>query len=375
MKIVFTGGGTGGHIFPIVAITRELRKLAPEKELKFWYLGPADKFAKEILTDEQINVKFLLCGKIRRYFSIKSFFQNLFDFLKIPLGILQAFFYLILIRPHLIFSKGGYGSFPVVICGWILGIRVFLHESDLVPGLANKILFNFAVQIFTSFPPTPQFPKEKIIIVGNPIRREILTGTKIGAQKEFLLSGKKPVVLVLGGSQGAQRLNEKIVQCLPLLLSFCEIIHQTGKENLKAIRSMTDLLLKKEEKLYYHPYGFLNEEQLANAYAVADLVVARAGSGTIFEIAAAKKPSILIPLPDSAQRHQIKNAYFYAKTGAAIVLEEENFSPYFFVERIKDLLSHPEELKKMSEAAAEFAKPLAGKIIAAYFLEIFSGKI
>ncbi len=370
MKIVFTGGGTGGHVFPIIAISRELRRLESKSKLEFYYLGPKDEFGEIFLSQEGIKVKNIFAGKIRRYFSLISFFQNLFDILfKIPLGIFQSFFWLLFKNPDLIFSKGGFGSFPVVFSGWILGIPIFLHESDISPGLANRILSKFALEIFTSFPKTEYFPLKKIYSVGNPIRTEILKGSKEEAKAIFRITGEKPVVLILGGSQGAQRINEKILEILPQFLNEFEIIHQCGTKNYKEIRMTTERLLREDLKKYYHLFDFLKEDELKNAYAICDLIVSRAGSGSIFEIAALGKPSILIPLPEAAQDHQLKNAYAFKETGAAIVIEESNLTPRFLLERMKFILQNPKQVEKMSLAAKEFSKPLAGKIIANYILE------
>jgi UDP-N-acetylglucosamine--N-acetylmuramyl-(pentapeptide) pyrophosphoryl-undecaprenol N-acetylglucosamine transferase len=370
MKIIFTGGGTGGHIFPIIAIVRELRKLALNEKLEIYYLGPKDEFGDVFLSQEGIKVKNILAGKIRRYFNFISLFQNIFDiFLKTPLGIFQSFLWLLFKNPDLIFSKGGFGSFPVVFSGWVLGIPIFLHESDISPGLANRILSKFALKIFTSFPRTEYFSPKKIYLVGNPIRKEILEGKKEEAKRIFQISGEKKVVLILGGSQGAQRINEKVLEILPDFLKEFEIIHQCGDKNYQKIKLITDGLLKEDLKKYYHLFGFLKEDQLKLAYAISDLIISRAGSGSIFEIAALAKPSILIPLPEAAQDHQIKNAYAFKETGATIVIEEANLTPRFFFERAKFLLQNPKEIEKMSQAAKEFSKPLAAKIIASYILE------
>ena len=371
IKVVFTGGGTGGHVFPIIAIVREIKRLKPKGEILFYYIGPKDNFTSFYFPKEGIKTKFILAAKLRRYNNFFSFFQNLFDFLKIPIGFIQAFFLLLFIRPKLIFSKGGYGSVPVNLAGFILRIPIFLHESDIVPGLANKLFFKIALQIFNSFLITPLFPQDKTIVIGNPIRRELLLGSKEEAIKKFILSGKRPVILILGGSQGAKRINEKIIQALVFLMDEFEIIHQTGILDYERIKKMAEVLLKPSQKKYYHPFPFLDEKSLADAYAVADLIISRAGSGSIFEIAAVKKPSILIPLPESANEHQLRNAYYYSAKGACLVLEEENFTPIFFAGKIKELFSKKENLEKMAKAAEEFAKPLAGKIIAAYFLEYF----
>jgi len=371
MKILFTGGGTAGHILPIIAIVREIRKFYQNPDLQIFYIGPRDEFSSTLLSQEGIQVKHVFSGKIRRYFTIKAFFQNLFDVLfKIPAGILQAFFYIFFLAPDLIFSKGGFGSIPAVISGWCLRVPIFLHESDVSPGLANRFLSKFALEIFVSFPKTEHFSPKKLILVGNPIRREILEGSKEEAKKLFKLSQRKPVIFILGGSQGAQRINDKILEILSEFLKNFEIIHQTGDKNFKEVDKESKAMLPKELAPFYHLFPFLKEDELKQAYAACDLVVSRAGSGSIFEIAAVGKPSILIPLQESAQNHQIKNAYAYGETKAAIVLEESNFTPHFFLGKLKYLFSQQsEELKKMAKAAREFSKPLAAKIIASYLID------
>lgn len=365
MKVLFTGGGTGGHIFPIIAVAREIRKIYEGKELQFFYLGPKDEFTSILLSQEGIKVKRVLAGKIRRYLGWKSFFQNLIDLLiKIPFGILQAFFYVFFLAPDLIFSKGGYGSIPGVIAGFLLRVPIFLHESDIAPGLANRFLSRFSGDIFVSFPKTEYFKPSKMILIGNPIRREILKSPKQEAQEFFKLISKKPVILILGGSQGAQRINDEILEVLQELLENFEIIHQTGQKNYKQVRAEAKVVISKDLEKYYHVFPFFKEEELKKAYSIADLIIARAGSGSIFEIAALGKPSILIPLPEAAQNHQIKNAYSFAQKGACLVLEEANFTSRFFLEKLKYLFSQPEELEKMSKATKDFARPLAAKRIA-----------
>lgn len=384
MKILFTGGGTVGHISPIIAITREVKKIYQKRDiaklpispkgerekLYFYYLGPEDEFAKALLSKEEIKTKTILTGKIRRYLGWKSFFSNLIDVLfKIPLGILQAFFYLFWLSPDLIFSKGGYGSIPAVISGWILRVPIFLHESDIVPGLSNRFLSRFASEIFVSFPGTKYLSPQKMILVGNPIRTEIMEGKREEAKKLFQLAGRKPVILILGGSQGSQRINDRIIEILPDLLKSFEVLHQCGKKNFKQVQAEAKLVVAEDLRRYYHLFSFLKEEELKQAYAVADLIVSRAGSGTIFEIAGVGKPAILIPLEEAAQNHQLKNAYFYAKSGAGLVIEEANFTPHFFLGKLNYLFSHPEILKNMADKAKQFAKPRATEIIAEYIVE------
>ncbi|MBI2642232.1 MAG: undecaprenyldiphospho-muramoylpentapeptide beta-N-acetylglucosaminyltransferase [Candidatus Wildermuthbacteria bacterium] len=367
-KILFTGGGTGGHIVPLIAVMRELQRL--NSSLQLFYMGPKDEFGDMLLSQEGIQVLHTLAGKIRRYGGVKAILQTFVDmFFKLPLGFFQAFWKLFFLAPDLVMSKGGYGSLPATFAGWFLGIPIFLHESDSVPGLANRVAAKFSVGIFTSFPHTERFPKQKTLLMGNPVRKEVLEGSKEDAKRFFQLQGGKPLVFIMGGSQGAQRINEMLLVILEEALKTFEIIHQTGEKNFAEMQKETKAVLSEENGKYYHPVPFLKETELRDAYAIADLIIARAGSGSIFEIAAIGKPAILIPLPESAQNHQVKNAYEYAKTGAAAVLEEANLTPHFFLEKVKNLLQNPKELEQMSLAARNFAKPDSAKTIARYLIE------
>lgn len=376
MKILFTGGGTGGHIYPIIAIKKELENIPSKNLLSFFYIGPKDKFIKNLFLKENIKNKTILAGKIRRYVSLKSVLQNFVDILiKTPIGFFQAFWHIFFLAPDIIFSKGGYGSFPVVVSGWILRVPIFLHESDAIAGTVNRISAKFALEIFVSFPikKIKGFSRKKIISVGNPIKSEILNEfaikNKQDAMKELKITGEKSVILILGGSQGAQRINNKILEILPEFLKDFEIIHQTGTKNFEQTQAEAKMIISKELERYYHIFPFLNEKDLINAYISSDLIISRAGAGTIFEIAFMAKPSILIPLPKSAQNHQIKNSYVYANTGASIVIEESNFTPHFFLEKLKYLFSNPKKIEIMSAKAKEFSKPKASNIIAQYLIE------
>ncbi len=369
MKILFAGGGTGGHILPIIAVARELRRSYTEKDLELFYMGPEDKFGDVLLSQEEIKTFTVKAGKLRRSKAPVALFQNFFDlFFSIPFGICKAFKILFFLSPDLIFSKGGYGAMPTTIAGRLLRIPVFLHESDIVPGKANRSAEKFALEIFTSFPFTQYFPPKKVLLVGNPIRKRLLSGSREEATQIFQLVGGKPILLIMGGSQGAQRLNDMLLAILDEVLNEFEVIHQTGEANFKTVEEEAKVIISEANLPYYHPIGFLNENEIRHAYAAADFIVNRAGSGSIFEIAALGKPSILIPLPESAQNHQVENAYAYAATGAAIVLEEANMRPHFFLERIRSVILDPEEMKRMSQAALRFAKPDAARIIADYLL-------
>jgi len=371
MKIVFTGGGSGGHIFPIIAIVQELKKIYRGDDLQLYFIGPKGEIPFSYLTEEGIKVKKILAGKFRRYFNPLSFLQNLIDiFFKVPIGIAQSFFYIFFLAPDLIFSKGGYGSLPVVLTGYLLGTPIIIHESDVVPGLVNRFLSKFAMEIFVSFPveKIKYLPKEKMIFVGNPIRLDILGIDKKDGSNFFSIKSRKPVILILGGSQGSQRINEVIFDILNELLIDFEVIHQVGQNNFKEAEYFVEVIIDKKLRENYHYYSFLNIKELSLALNLADLVISRSGSGSISEIAAVGKPSILVPLPESAQNHQLENAYLYAQRGACIVIEENNLTPHFLLEKLKYLFSHPSRLKEMAEKAQEFAKIRAGEIIAQYIV-------
>jgi UDP-N-acetylglucosamine--N-acetylmuramyl-(pentapeptide) pyrophosphoryl-undecaprenol N-acetylglucosamine transferase len=369
MKILFTGGGTGGHLLPLIAVAREIRRSYNQKDLELYYMGPEDKFGDILLSQERIKTITVGTGKVRRDWSFTTFFQNLFDVcIKTPWAVLKAFRILFFLSPDVIFSKGGYGAIPGTIAARLLRIPIFLHESDIVPGKSNRAAEGFAIEIFASFPHTKYFSPKKILLVGNPIRREMLSGTKEEAKKVFNLQGGKPVLLIMGGSQGAQRINDMLLVILDQALNDFEIIHQTGARNFEQVQKEAEVVMSEQNAPYYHPVGFMKETDLRHAYAAADLITSRAGAGSIFEIAALGKPSILVPLPESAQNHQVANAYAYGNTGAAVILEQPNLQPHFFLQRIKDILYEPQEAAKMSEAAKNFSRPNAAKVIAEYIL-------
>jgi UDP-N-acetylglucosamine--N-acetylmuramyl-(pentapeptide) pyrophosphoryl-undecaprenol N-acetylglucosamine transferase len=366
MKILLAGGGTGGHILPLVAIIREMRRIYNKNDLEFFYIGQKDEFGLILLQEEGVEIKTIFAGKIRRYFSL----QNIIDIaFKIPLGIIQSFFLLIKISPNIVVSKGGSGSFAITYSAKLLKIPVIIHESDIVPGLSNQFASHWAKKVLVSFPKTEFFDLSKVILAGNPIRKEILEGDIQQAKEIFNLTLEKPIILILGGSQGSQTINDFILLILNNLLQNFEIIHISGQKNFNGIKSESEVVINKDFEKYYHVAGFLNEQQLKHAYACANLIISRSGSGSIFEIAALGKPSILVPLPSAAADHQSKNAYAYANTGASLVIEEANLIPNFFMEKINYLFTGTERLQEMSDCALRFSKPLAARAVAREVLE------
>jgi len=375
MRIALTGGGSGGHLFPVLAVVQEIRKIVQQNiykipigegtEIEFMFIGP-DTVGEELLLQTNIQHRTIMAGKLRRYASL----QNIFDIFKIPAGTIQALWHLFFFMPNVIFSKGGYGSVPVVIAAWIFRIPVVIHESDTIPGLANKFCSHLAQKIAISFPESAKFfstkKKNKIALTGNPVRTELMGGTLEEAKKVFGLSGLKSVLLILGGSQGAQSINDVISNSLPLLISRCEIIHQCGSNNYEEIKR--DLNDKQPQG--YFLFSFLDADQMKQAYAAANLVISRAGAGTIAEIAALGKPSILIPLPNSAADHQLKNAMSYAESGSAMIIDQMNLTPHLFKDRIFSLLDNADLMKQMGENAKKFNPPDAVRLIAQEVLSI-----
>ena len=370
MKILFTGGGTGGHVFPLVAITRELRRIYPKTDqrvpLDFFYLGPKDDLGLILLRQEDLVVKTITSGKLRRYFAWENFIDILF---KIPFGFLQSLYFLLKIKPDLVFSKGGSGSITVTYSARLLRIPVFIHESDIVPGLSNQKTAKWAKKVFVSFEKTEYFDPQKSILVGNPIRKEVLDGDKKIAGEIFNLTFSKPIILIVGGSQGAEAINDFVLRIINVLLKDYELLHVTGRENFKETVAEAQVVMEKDLDKYYHPINFLDEEKTKHAYKAADIIISRSGSSAIFEIAAVGKPSILIPLPSAAGDHQSKNAYAFFEAGACEVLEQQNLTPNFFMEKIQLLFLHKEKLDEMGKSALAFARPLAARAIAREILE------
>jgi len=369
IKILFTGGGTGGHVYPLVAIAREIRRLYSKSDLEFHYLGPKDEFGNILLLQEDFKIQNIFSGKIRRYFSLQNFLDAGFN---IPFGFFQSLYFMIINRPNMVFSKGGSGSISVAWAARILNIPLFIHESDSVPGLSNQMASKWAKKIFVSFPKTEYFDSSKIILAGNPVRSELLDGNMEEAKKLFDLTLEKPVILFYGGSQGAQALNDFVLQILNEILKDFEIIHATGMDNYKQVLSEAEVVIDKNFEKYYHATAYMDEDKIKSAYKAADLIVARAGASSIFEIAALGKPSILVPLPGAAQNHQAKNAYQYGQAGACIVLEQDNLTPNFFMEKVRSLFFRKEDLEKMSQEALRFSKPMAAKTVAREVLEFLT---
>jgi UDP-N-acetylglucosamine--N-acetylmuramyl-(pentapeptide) pyrophosphoryl-undecaprenol N-acetylglucosamine transferase len=279
------------------------------------------------------------------------------------------------IYPDVIFSKGGYSSFPPLMAAKILHIPVVIHDSDSHPGRVNIWAGSFAKRIALSYPSAAIYFKgkgseEKIAYTGNPIRGEIAKPLVNGAFEFLQLEPNTPVVLILGGSQGSQNINDVIIQALPELLNKYQIIHQTGRANLSEIKSTTSVTLKDHPYGYrYHPFDYLDELAIRMSAGAANVIVSRAGS-TIFEIAAWGVPSIIIPLPHSISHDQTANAFAYAETGAASVIEENNLSAHILIEEIQRITGSASISQVMRERAKAFSRLDSADLIADAVLNI-----
>lgn len=370
MKILLTGGGTGGHFYPMIAVAEALRDIAKEKkfiDLDLIYVSDAP-YNENLLKQEGIRFKKISSGKIRRYFSL----LNISDFLKTLGGTFKAILYVYKEFPDVIFGKGGYASFPSLFAARILRIPVIIHESDSVPGKVNKWAGKFSKRVGISFNETYKyFLKEKTALIGNPIRRAVLGKTPEAGMEIFNLEPGIPTILILGGSQGSKKINEVILEIAKDLVGSFQVIHQCGKNKLKDVSGRLAVILRDSEfRSRYHLVDFLNSSQLRAASSVADLVISRSGANAIFEIAAWELPSILIPLSGSAQNHQEKNALNYAQTGAAGIVEEPNLTPHILLFEIQKILNDVEKREEMKKVAKDFAKIDAAKKIAEEIIKL-----
>jgi UDP-N-acetylglucosamine--N-acetylmuramyl-(pentapeptide) pyrophosphoryl-undecaprenol N-acetylglucosamine transferase len=373
MKILFTGGATGGHFYPIIAVAEAIEDKVAEKKLlkpKLYFMAPS-RYNPRALFDHEIEFVYVPAGKIRRYFSLLNFT----DIFKTVTGVFTAIMKMYSIYPDIVFGKGGYGSFPALFAARILRIPVVIHESDSSPGRVNAWAGKFAKKIAVSYPSAAEYYKkqsEKAVIAftGSPVRKEVSVPLTNGAHEFLNLEDDTPVIMVIGGSQGAQSINDTILEALPELVKKYQIIHQTGRKNIDDVRDIAKTSLKNNQYGYrYHPFDYLNDLAMRMSAGAANLVISRAGS-SIFEIALWKKPSIIIPLPESVSHDQTRNAFDYARTGAATVIEENNLTSHILVAEIDRIVSNPHICELMSAGADGFAQPLAAAKIAEVILDL-----
>lgn len=320
-RIILTGGGTAGHVTPNIALMPKLKELGYDIQ----YIGSYDGIEKKLIEELGIPYHGIASGKLRRYFDLKNFS----DPFRVIRGFFQAKKLLKKLKPDIIFSKGGFVTVPVVQAARRRHIPVIIHESDMTPGLANRLAIPAATKVCCNFPETiPYLPAGKAVVTGCPIRAELRMGNRLEALKFCGFSANKPVLLIIGGSLGSVAVNQAIRRILPELLKDFQVIHLCGKGNLDPSLNNTS---------GYVQYEYIKEE-LAHLFALADVVVSRAGANAICELLELRKPALLIPLPAAASRgDQILNAQSFQKQGFSEVLPEEDITPDLLLSTIKGL--------------------------------------
>lgn len=363
-RILFVGGGTGGHFYPLIAVAEELQKHLDEVAL--YYMGPEPYNAEALKVN---NIKFIYCpaGKLRIYFSIQNFFDMFRNFFGIFIALIKLYF----LYPDVILSKGGYTSVPVLLAARFLRIPIVIHESDTVPGRANKLAKDAARYVAISYPEAlSSFDPNKTALIGIPIRQEV----KMVITNPFEVLGipnDLPLIYVTGGSSGAERINNIMLRCLDELLPNYRIFHQVGKGQKNNLVDMAQTLISNPNLQSRY---FVEESipgSVVNALmTAASLVITRAGSTTLFEIAIHGKPSIVIPIPEDVSRDQRSNAYAYARTGAASVIEEQNLTESLLTSEINSIVKDRDRWQQMSQSASVFVSEDAALKLSEVLLKI-----
>jgi UDP-N-acetylglucosamine--N-acetylmuramyl-(pentapeptide) pyrophosphoryl-undecaprenol N-acetylglucosamine transferase len=334
-KLVLTGGGSAGHVTPHLALIPKLEKMGWDLH----YIGSVDGIEKSLI-EEGTNVPYygISSGKLRRYFDLK----NIKDPFKVAAGVAQAYLKLGKIKPDAVFSKGGFVAVPVVIAAWLRKIPVYIHESDITPGLANKISSKFASKIFVTFDEAKKhFAAGQAIVTGSPIRDELLQGSSEKGLSFLGFRSHLPVLTIMGGSLGARKINEAVRESLPELLRSYQIVHICGKGNLDQNLNHTE---------GYRQFEYIQKE-LSDVVAATDFVISRAGSNSIFEWLTLKIPMLLIPLTRAASRgDQILNAQSFEKQGFCHVLYEEDLTKETLLQSLKQLKADKDNMQRNMES-------------------------
>jgi UDP-N-acetylglucosamine--N-acetylmuramyl-(pentapeptide) pyrophosphoryl-undecaprenol N-acetylglucosamine transferase len=363
MKILFTGGGTGGHFYPIIAVAEAINEEVRTRKLlepQMYYAAP-DPYDREMLLGQNITFVATAAGNSSGLGAIKTGW-----------GVLRSFLRIFFLYPDVVFGTGGYASFPSLLAAKLFKIPVVIYATDADPSRVNKWAGKFAAKIAISYPESAEyFPKDRVAFTGNPVRKALLIPARDGAYEFLKLKRELPIILILGGSQGAQAINEVILTALPQLVGKYQVLHQTGEANFKDVSGRAKVVLADNNNIdNYKPFAYLNDLAMRMCAGVASLVISRAGSGGIFEIATWGIPSIIIPIPEPISHDQGKNAFAYARTGAAVVIDQNNLTPGLLLSEIDRILTSDEQKHKMSTAARGFARPDAAKAIANALLDI-----
>lgn len=366
-KIVIAGGGTGGHVLPAIAVHQEL--MSRSEEFEFLWIGSHTGVERTEAVRAGIPFRSIQTGKLRRYFDLKT----VTDAGRLPIGVAQAFQQLRAFRPDVVFSTGGFVSVPTVVAARPMA-PVVTHEQTAIVGLANRINARFATSFAVSYDSTARAAHQlhrNIVVTGNPVRTGLRSGDAASARDAFGFPADLPVIYVTGGSRGASAINQIVLDILPKLLERACVVHQTGSRDAnpdyeRAVAAKARL--PEQLRNRYSPHEFIGPE-LAGVYAMASLVIGRAGAGTIAELAYVGLPSILIPLPLSGGGEQERNANVLATAGAAVVIPQPSATPERILQEINQLLDRPGQLSEMARNARSISRENAAAALAELILE------
>ena len=370
MKIVITGGGSGGHVYPLLAVADKIREISEDKNIlqpEIFYLAEVP-YDEDALFKNDVEFRKVYAGKLRKGFH----FSTIFSLFKMAWGVADTLLKMFQIYPDVVFTNGGYVAFPVLVAARILRIPVVIHASDTVPSRVLLYAGKFAKKISIAFPEAAKFfPTDKVALLGNPIRDEVKYKQREGAHSYFNLDPALPTVLVIGGSQGSVIMNNTILDALPDLVKKYQIIHQTGKPNYNEVFGTAGVqLLDNPLKKRYKVYPYFNNLGMKMASGAADLIMTRAGAGSINEVANWGTPSILIPISGEVSRDQESNSFAYARSGAGVVIRQKNLSPKILEHEIGHIFTEEGLYQKMAKAAKNYFKPDADIKIANEVLTI-----
>lgn len=371
MKIALTGGATGGHFYPLIAVVEGIEDICNEKRLiepQYFFFGP-EPFDPSLLPEHDIEYIPTGGGRIRKDGKIVAS-----GYFGMAIAVIRTFPKLFSVFPDVVFSTGSYSAFPTLAVARILGIPVIIYDADAKPGRVSLWSSKFAKWIAVAHPDAasgfPDKVRTRIARTGHPIRKEIEHFAREGGHEFLKLDQTRPTLFIMGGSQGAQAINEVVLDALPELITNYNVVHQTGAANLEEVKGISSVSLHGSQFAdNYRIFGLLNALALKMTAGVTSLIIARAGSGTIFEISSWGIPAILVPIPLDVSHDQTENAFSYARAGACVVIEQHNLTPHVLIAEIKRLMDDPELRNKMSEAATAYSRPQAGRKIAEILLE------
>jgi UDP-N-acetylglucosamine--N-acetylmuramyl-(pentapeptide) pyrophosphoryl-undecaprenol N-acetylglucosamine transferase len=370
MKVLVSGGGSGGHIYPALAVATQLVK---QYQADILYLGSDDGLENELAPAAGFPLVIVKAGKLRRYIS----WQTLTGVARIPVGMAQAVGIVRKFNPDVVFTSGGYVAVPAALGARLKGVPLLMHQQDVPPNLSNRLIAPLATRISVAFADSlAYFPARKTLQLGNPIRQEMLDMRSVApqeARRKLGLEADLPLLLVTGGSQGARHLNQVVCRALPELLTHCQVLQISGKnlyEETRELSGQTMTQLPEDIKRRYRLVPYLNAEMPA-AMQAAELVLCRSGAATLSELAVLGKPSLLVPLPPAiGSSPQEANAEMFGRGAAAQVIRDADLEPEILIKRVISILSSKALLASMSEATRTFAKPDATQDIVAEVIRI-----